>query len=209
MLARFKKWTMGAVAAFALAASASAYSAPKTVLVLGDSLSAEYGLARGTGWVALMEHKLQADRMDVHVVNASISGATTADARSRLPTLLRQVKPNVVVVELGGNDGLRGLPVDAAQDNLGDIIQRTQAAKAKVLLVGMQIPPNYGRAYTERFAGMYPALAKRYKLALVPFMLDGVAQDTNNFQADRTHPLASAHPTILNNIWPHLAPLLK
>jgi acyl-CoA thioesterase-1 len=208
MLARCKKWTMGAVAAFALATSASAYSAPKTILVLGDSLSAEYGLARGAGWVALMERRLQADKIDARVVNASISGDTTAGGRTRLPALLRQVKPDVVVVELGGNDGLRGLPVDAAEANLADIVQRAKDANARVLLVGMQIPPNYGRAYTERFAGMYGALASRYKVALAPFMLAGVAQDVNNFQPDRIHPLATAHPTILNNIWPHLAPLL-
>jgi acyl-CoA thioesterase I len=204
MLALLKKWTIGAVAVLAFAASGSAYSAPKTVLVVGDSLSAEYGLARGTGWVAL-----KAEKVDAHVVNASISGETTSGGRTRLPALLRQHKPDVVVLELGANDGLRGLNVAAAEDNLRTMIQLAQQNKAKVLLVGMRMPPNYGRAYTERFAGMYQDLAGTYKVPLVPFMLDGVAQDAANFQADRMHPLAAAHPTILNNIWPQFAPLVK
>jgi acyl-CoA thioesterase-1 len=209
MLARFKKWTLGAVAAGALAASGSAYSAPKTVLVLGDSLSAEYGLTRGSGWVALLEGRLKANGVDARIVNASISGETTSGGRTRLPALLSQHKPNVVVVELGANDGLRGLPVPAATDNLRTMIAQAQAARAKVLLVGMRIPPNYGRNYTDSFAGMYTTLSTQFKLPLVPFMLEGVALEPANFQADRLHPLASAHPTILNNIWPQLAPLLR
>ncbi|WP_229412807.1 arylesterase [Massilia sp. Root335] len=192
-----------------MTASGSAYSAPKTVLVVGDSLSAEYGLARGTGWVALLEQRLQAQKIDAHVVNASISGETTSGGRTRLPALLRQHRPDVVVLELGANDGLRGLPVAAAEDNLRTMIRLAQENRAKVLLVGMRMPPNYGRAYTERFAGMYKDLAGTYKVPLVPFMLDGVAQDPANFQADRMHPLATAHPTILNNIWPQFAPLVK
>jgi acyl-CoA thioesterase I len=209
MLALLKKWTIGAVAVLAVAASGSAYSAPKTVLVVGDSLSAEYGLARGTGWVALLEQRMKAEKIDANVVNASISGETTSGGRTRLPTLLRQHRPDVVVLELGANDGLRGLPVTAAEDNLRTMIQLAQQNRAKVLLVGMRMPPNYGRAYTERFAGMYKELAGTYKVPLVPFMLDGVAQDPANFQADRMHPLATAHPTILNNIWPQFAPLVK
>lgn len=193
----------------AVAASANAYSAPKTVLVVGDSLSAEYGIARGSGWVALLEQKLKAEKIDARVVNASISGETTSGGRTRLPALLQQHKPNVVVFELGANDGLRGLPVASAQDNLRTMISLAQQNKAKVLLVGMRMPPNYGRAYTERFAAMYQSLATQAKVPLVPFMLDGVAQDTANFQADRMHPLASAHPTILNNIWPQLTPLIR
>jgi acyl-CoA thioesterase I len=209
MLAQVKKWTVGAVAAFALAASASAYSAPKTVLVVGDSLSAEYGLARGTGWVALLDQRLKAQKIDATIVNASISGDTTSGGRARLPALLQQHKPNIVVLELGANDGLRGLPVAAAEDNLRSMIQLAQQNKAKVLLVGMRMPPNYGRAYTERFAGMYQELAGQTHVPLVPFMLDGVAQEPANFQADRLHPLATAHPTILNNIWPQFATLIK
>jgi len=204
-----RKWTFVAVAVFAFAASGNAYSAPKTVLVVGDSLSAEYGLARGSGWVALLEQRLKRENIDARVVNASISGETTSGGRTRLPALLQQHKPDVVVLELGANDGLRGLPVPAAMDNLRTMIQLAQQNRARVLLVGMRMPPNYGRAYTERFAGMYKDLAGTYKVPLVPFMLDGVAQDPANFQADRMHPLATAHPIILNNIWPQFAPLVK
>jgi acyl-CoA thioesterase-1 len=192
-----------------MTAAGSAYSAPKTVLVVGDSLSAEYGLARGTGWVALLEQRLKAEKIDARIVNASISGETTSGGRTRLPALLQQHKPDVVVLELGANDGLRGLPVAAAEDNLRTMIRLAQQNRARVLLVGMRMPPNYGRAYTERFAGMYKELAGTYKVPLVPFMLDGVAQEPANFQADRLHPLATAHPTILNNIWPQFAPLVK
>jgi acyl-CoA thioesterase-1 len=209
MLARLKKYTVGALAAFALAASGSAYSAPKTVLVVGDSLSAEYGLARGSGWVALLGQRLKAQKIDARIVNASISGDTTSGGRTRLPALLQQHKPNLVVLELGANDGLRGLPVNAAEDNLRTMISLAQKNRAKVLLVGMRMPPNYGRAYTERFSGMYKELAGELKVPLVPFMLEGVAQEPANFQADRLHPLATAHPTILNNIWPQFAPLIK
>jgi acyl-CoA thioesterase-1 len=209
MLALLRKWTVAVVAVLGMTAAGSAYSAPKTVLVVGDSLSAEYGLARGTGWVALLEQRLKAEKIDAHIVNASISGETTSGGRTRLPVLLQQHKPDVVVLELGANDGLRGLSVPAAADNLRTMIQLAQRNKAKVLLGGMRMPPNYGRAYTERFAGMYKDLAGTYKVPLVPFMLDGVAQDAANFQADRMHPLATAHPTILNNIWPQFAPLVK
>ncbi|KGF78328.1 GDSL family lipase [Massilia sp. JS1662] len=209
MLALLRKWTIAAVAVLGMTAAGSAYSAPKTVLVVGDSLSAEYGLTRGTGWVALLEQRMKAEKIDARIVNASISGETTSGGRTRLPALLQQHKPDVVVLELGANDGLRGLPVTAAADNLRTMIQLSQQNKAKVLLVGMRMPPNYGRAYTERFAGMYKDLAGTYKVPLVPFMLDGVAQDAANFQADRLHPLATAHPTILNNIWPQFAPLVK
>jgi acyl-CoA thioesterase-1 len=209
MLARFKKLSAGAVAVVALAASGSAYSAPKTVLVVGDSLSAEYGLARGSGWVALLEQRLKAQKIDARIVNASVSGETTSGGRTRLPALLQQHKPSLVVLELGANDGLRGLPVNAAEDNLRTMIALAQKNRAKVLLVGMRMPPNYGRAYTERFAGMYKELSGELKVPLVPFMLDGVAQEAANFQADRLHPLATAHPVILNNIWPQFAPLIK
>jgi acyl-CoA thioesterase-1 len=209
MLNRLKKWTVGAVAVVAVSASASAYSAPKTVLVVGDSLSAEYGIARGSGWVALLDKKMQAQKIDARVINASISGDTTSGGLTRLPALLEQYRPNVVVLELGANDGLRGLPVASAEGNLRAMIALAQRNKAKVLLVGMRMPPNYGRAYTERFATMYQTLAGQTKVPLVPFMLDGVAQEVANFQADRMHPLATAHPTILNNIWPQFATLIK
>jgi acyl-CoA thioesterase-1 len=209
MLANLKKWTIGLGAAIVLAASGSAYSAPKTILVVGDSLSAEYGLARGSGWVALLDQKLKADKLDAHIVNASISGDTTSGGRSRLPALLTQHKPNIVVLELGANDGLRGLPIAAAEDNLRTMISLARQNNAKVLLVGIHMPANYGRAYTERFTGMYKDLSTNMKVPLVPYMLQGVELVPTNFQADRLHPAATAHPVILNNIWPQLAPLIK
>jgi acyl-CoA thioesterase-1 len=207
MLAFLKKLTVGA--ALGLAASASAYSAPKTVLVLGDSLSAEYGITRGSGWVSLLEQKLKAEKIDAAIVNASISGETTSGGRARLPALLGQYKPSVVVIELGANDGLRGLPVAAAEANLRNMVSLAQQNKAKVLLVGMRMPPNYGRAYTERFFGMYQTLSTQTRSPLVPFMLEGVADKPALFQQDRLHPRAEAHPTILANIWPQFSALIK
>jgi acyl-CoA thioesterase-1 len=206
MLAILKKLSVGALM---LAASASAYSAPKTVLVLGDSLSAEYGLARGAGWVALLEQKLKAEKIDARIVNASISGETTSGGRARLPALLNQHKPQIVVIELGANDGLRGLPVAAAEANLRQMASMSQKQDAKVMLIGMRMPPNYGRAYTERFFNMYENLAKEVKAPLVPFMLEGVADKPALFQADRLHPNADAHPIILNNIWPTFKALIQ
>ncbi|NHZ80204.1 arylesterase [Massilia sp. CCM 8695] len=207
MLVYLKKWSVCGL--LMMAASASAYSAPKTVLVLGDSLSAEYGLNRGAGWVALMEQKLKAEKIDAAIVNASISGETTSGGRARLPALLTQHKPDIVVIELGANDGLRGLPVPAAEANMRTMIELAQKNKARVLLVGMRIPPNYGRDYTERFFGMYKSLSNQYKAPLVPFMLDGVADKPALFQADRLHPNAQAHPAILANIWPQFHTLVK
>jgi len=192
-----------------LSAWASAYSAPKTVLVVGDSLSAEYGLTRGAGWVALLEQKLKAEKIDARIVNASISGETTSGGRARLPALLTAHKPQVVVIELGANDGLRGLPVASAEANLRQMLTLSQGIDAKVMLIGMRMPPNYGRAYTERFFGMYGALAKEFKAPLVPFMLEGVADKPALFQADRLHPNAQAHPVILNNIWPTFSKLIQ
>ena len=192
-----------------LSASSQGYSAPKTVLVLGDSLSAEYGLTRGSGWVALLENKLKAEKIDAAVVNASISGETTSGGRARLPALLAQHKPDIIIIELGANDGLRGQPVSAAEDNLRSMIELANKNKARVLLVGMRMPPNYGRDYTERFFGMYKTLAAKYKAPLVPFMLDGVADKPKLFQPDRLHPSAEAHPVILANIWPTFAALVK
>lgn len=192
-----------------LAASASAYSAPKTVLVVGDSLSAEYGLTRGAGWVALLEQKLKAEKIDARIVNASISGDTTSGGRARLPALLTAHKPQIVVIELGANDGLRGLPVASAEANLRQMVTLSQKQDAKVMLIGMRMPPNYGRAYTERFFNMYGTLSKDLKAPLVPFMLEGVADKPALFQADRLHPNAQAHPIILNNIWPTFSNMIR
>lgn len=196
-------WSVG------LLASASAHSAPKTVLVLGDSLSAEYGLSRGAGWVALMELRLKEQNIDAAVVNASISGETTSGGRTRLPALLNKYKPNLVVIELGANDGLRGLPVAAAEANLRAMAAAAQQADARVLLVGMRMPPNYGRDYADKFFGMYSTLSKELRAPLVPFMLEGVADKPQLFQPDRLHPTAEAHPVILANIWPSLQKLIK
>jgi acyl-CoA thioesterase-1 len=197
-----------AAACALVVAATSAYSASKTVLVLGDSLSAEYGLARGAGWVTLLEKRLKTEKIDAAIVNASISGETTSGGKVRLPDLLDQHRPGVVVIELGGNDGLRGLPLSAAEANLRAMITASQKADAKVLLVGMQIPPNYGREYTEKFYALYNKLARETKVTLVPFLLEGVANQPELFQADRIHPVAEAQLIMLNNIWPHLRSLL-
>ena len=204
----FKGW-LKTLAIAALAAPAIAYSAPKTLLVLGDSLSAEYGIARGSGWVALMEQRLKEQKIDATVINASISGETTSGGRSRLPALLEKYHPSYLVIELGANDGLRGLPVKAAEDNLRAMTAAADKAGARVMLVGMRMPPNYGRAYTEQFFAMYGQLSKELKTPLVPFMLDGIADKPQLMQADRLHPLAEAHPTILATIWPTLQKMIR
>ena len=201
------KWTLAGL--LMLAASASAYSAPKTVLVLGDSLSAEYGLNRGSGWVALLEQKLKAEKIEAAVVNASISGETTSGGRSRMPGLLTQHRPDVVIIELGANDGLRGLPVPAAEANLRAMVAMSQKAGAQVALIGMRMPPNYGRDYADKFYGVYGKLSKEWKAPLVPFMFEGIMDKPQWFQADRLHPNAEAHPIILTNIYPAVLPLLK
>ena len=182
------------------------------LLVLGDSLSAEYGLARGQGWVALLDKKLAAEKLPWQVVNASISGDTTSGGRTRLPALLKEHKPRVVIIELGGNDALRGLPLAMTQANLGEMARDAMAAGAKVLVVGMAVPPNYGRAYGESFTALFGTVARAQGAALVPFLLAGVADVPNAedlFQSDRIHPKAAAHPTMLANVWPVLRPLLK
>ena len=203
------KWARVAVMVAVAVCATSAYSASKAVLVLGDSLSAEYGLVRGEGWVALLEQRLKESGIDATLVNASISGETTSGGKSRLPALLTKNQPAVVVVELGANDGLRGLALTDTQKNLRDIINAAKKSHARVVLVGMQLPPNYGTDYTKRFAAIFPTLAKETKSSLVPFMLDGVVTQPQLFQADRIHPTAQAHPIILDNIWPQLKPLLS
>ena len=178
-----------------------------TILVLGDSLSAEYGIPRGKGWVSLLAEKLQSERPDVRVVNASVSGDTTAGGRSRLPAMLDQVRPIQVVIELGGNDALRGLDLDSTQNNLEAMIQACRAVNARVVLVGMQIPPNYGPDYSAKFTVMFANLAKKHRTGLVPFFLKGIAdvpEAATLFQADRIHPKAEAHPRMLANVWPEI-----
>jgi acyl-CoA thioesterase-1 len=202
-----KTWRALVLAACMLCA-ASAHSASKTLLVLGDSLSAEYGLARGEGWVPLLEKRLQADKLDVKVVNASISGDTTSGGRARLQPLLDKHKPDVLVLELGANDALRGLSIASTEDNLRAIIESAGKTGAKVLLVGMQIPPNYGAEYATRFSDLFPKLAKEHKLPLVPFFLAPLLERPDLFQSDRMHPTAEAQPLLLDTIWPKLQPLL-
>ena len=202
---------LGAQPALAQGQVARAGPAP-TVLVLGDSLSAEYGLKRGAGWVALLEARLSQRKIAAKVVNASISGDTTSGGRTRLPALLTQHRPSVVVIELGGNDALRGLPIAMTRDNLVAMVRASKAAGAKVVIAGMQLPPNYGRQYGDQFAALFAATAKVESTALVPFLLKGVAdvpQADSLFQPDRIHPTAAAHPVILDNVWAALEPMLK
>ncbi|XYI32003.1 Multifunctional acyl-CoA thioesterase I and protease I and lysophospholipase L1 [Cupriavidus oxalaticus] len=186
-----------------------AQAAAPALLVLGDSLSAEYGITRGTGWVTLLQDRLKQERFDYTVVNASISGETTIGGKTRLPDLLSRHKPAIVVVELGANDALRGLPLQATESNLRQIVSSAQKAGAGVLLVGMRIPPNYGQDYTEKFFSLYPKLASEYKVRLVPFFLDKVMARQDWFQPDRIHPTTEAQPALLETVWPQLKPMLK
>jgi acyl-CoA thioesterase-1 len=200
-----------ALAGQGFGASAGAAQAAR-ILVVGDSLSAEYGLARGSGWVKLLEQKLAQEKTKAEVVNASISGDTTSGGRSRLPALLQKHQPSHVVIELGGNDALRGLPLAMTQDNLQAMITQAQGAGAKVLLLGMQMPPNYGPDMNRQFASMYARLAEQHRTGLVPFFLKGVGDDADPlkwFQADRIHPNESAQPQLLANVWPALKKQLK
>jgi acyl-CoA thioesterase-1 len=184
----------------------------KTVLVLGDSLSAEYGLARGTGWVALLEPLLAQENVVADVANASISGDTTSGGRSRLPALLKLHRPSHVVIELGANDALRGLPLQMTRENLVAMVRTAKSAGARVMVVGMQLPPNYGARYGAEFSALFGSVAKAEGAVLVPFLLAGVAdgpQAAQWFQSDRIHPKAEAHPQILANVWTVMAPWLR
>lgn len=173
-------------------------SRSETILVFGDSLSAAFGIPREAGWVSLLQQELQRDRKDLQVVNASISGETTAGGLQRIAAVLRQHRPAIVILELGANDGLRGTPLADIEANLAAIIGQTRKARARVLLLGMRLPPNYGGDYTARFEAMYAKLAQRYHIALVPFFLKDVAPE--QFQADNLHPTAQAQPHILNAV---------
>lgn len=186
-----------------------AHAAQRVVLVVGDSLSAAYGIDQDEGWVALLQQRLGKDYPDYRVVNASISGDTTRGGLGRIDAALRTHAPAVVIVELGGNDGLRGLPVKEMRTNLGAIITKSLAAQARVLLVGMRIPPNYGPLYTKNFEAVFTGLAQQFDVARVPFLLDGVALKLDLVQDDGIHPRAAAQPRMLENVWPHLTPLLR
>jgi acyl-CoA thioesterase I len=176
--------------------------------VLGDSLSAEYGLPRDTGWVNLLREKLAKAHLDYNVANSSISGDTTSGGRARLTAVLARLKPAVVVVELGANDALRGVPLATTETNLRAIVDASHAAHAKVLLIGMYVPPNYGPDYTQKFHGVYERIAKDKNVPLVPFLLAGIENKPSMFQSDQIHPTVQAQPLLLDNVWPSLKPLL-
>ena len=177
--------------------------------MFGDSLSAAYGIAQSRGWVALLGERVKRERPDYSVANASISGETTAGGRARIDATLARFRPTVVIVELGGNDGLRGMPIGEVKTNLAAIVEHSQKAGARVLVVGMKLPPNYGEEYTRAFEKAFDDVAKRYRVALVPFMLEGFAEKPEYFQPDHIHPTAEAQPLILDRVWKGLAPLLK
>ena len=201
-----------AFAGGAPAAAPASADASHEIVVVGDSVSAEYGLARGTGWVALLGQRLAAEKLPWTVANASISGDTTSGGLARLPTVLKQQHPSVVIIELGGNDALRGLPMSDTRKNLDGMAALAAASGARVLIAGMMVPPNFGRKYEADFAQMYVDVATARHAALVPFIFKGIVDkpDADDwFQADRIHPVAKAHPIILDNIWPQLKPLLK
>ncbi|MDE1184370.1 arylesterase [Paraburkholderia sp.] len=198
-----------ATAAASAAPSQPGNPAKPVIVVLGDSISAEYGLKRDSGWVALMRTRLANERFDYSVANASISGDTTSGGLARLPALMQRLKPAVVIVELGANDALRGVPLATTQDNLRTIVEQAQHGHAKVVLVGMYVPPNYGPDYTQKFHGVYVDLSRQFSTSLVPFLLAGIENKPDMFQPDQIHPTEQAQPVLLDNVWPTLKPLLR
>lgn len=180
----------------------------RTLLVLGDSLSAAYGIRPEQGWVALLETRLQQGYTDIDVVNASISGETTQGGITRLPALIERHQPDWIVLELAANDGLRGMPLALIQRNITQLIELSEQASATPLLVGIRLPPNYGVSYTERFYSLFETLADEYEVSRVPFLLEGVALQQSLMQADGLHPNAKAQAVLLDNVWPYLQPLL-
>ncbi len=200
--------TLAAASAYAQTPAAAPGSPVQRILVLGDSLSAEYGLTRGTGWVQLLQERLNDEAPGNTVINASISGDTTSGGLGRLPPLLAEHDPDIVIIELGGNDALRGLPLELTDKNLRTMARAARDSGAQVIVVGMQIPPNYGRTYANRFQATFGTVAEAEDAALVPFLLEGMATDPAMFQADRIHPTAQAQPILLDNVWPVLQPLL-
>jgi acyl-CoA thioesterase I len=191
-----------------IAISNNAYAAPPVLMVYGDSLSAAYGIPREQGWVTLLQQRLQKQGYPQQVVNASISGETTSGGLSRINASLKQYKPDIMLLELGANDGLRGLPISDMQQNLTTMIEAGRDAGAKILLIGIMIPPNYGPRYKHQFSESFPLLAKRYKLPLIPFLLEGVAGKSELTQDDGLHPTAAAQGMILENVWKILEPEL-
>ena len=187
----------------------NAVASGRTILVFGDSLSAAYGIRPEQGWVALLTQRLQIQGYGYQIVNASVSGETSSGGLERLPRALQLHRPTLVILELGANDGLRGLPVSATRENLAAMVQLSEASGARVLLVGLRIPPNYGERYTQQFASIFPELANQYHLPLVPFLLEKVALDPARMQPDGLHPNAAGEPPILDTLWPYLKPLLQ
>ena len=187
----------------------TAHATERAILVLGDSLSAAHGIALDAGWVAKLQTRLKREGYSHQVINASISGETTHGGNRRLEALLAQARPSVTIIELGGNDGLRGLPLADIEDNLLSMIKKTAAAGSRPLLVEMLLPPNYGNEYVEKFVGIYRRLGRREDVTLAPFILKGVADNPNLMQDDGIHPTTEAQQTILDNLWPSLRPLLK
>ncbi|MGQ0800477.1 MAG: arylesterase [Pseudomarimonas sp.] len=198
----------GLVLACLLLMSATLSAAEQRLLVIGDSLSAGYGLAIDQGWVSLLNHKLSKERPGWRVINASISGETTAGGASRIDAELKRHTPSVVLIELGANDGLRGLPLEVAEANLERMITAASIARARVGLVGIRIPPNYGPDYSGGFIRMYSELAERHRLPLLPFLLEPIATDRDAFQADNLHPTAEAQPRLLEHVWPLVTGLI-
>jgi acyl-CoA thioesterase-1 len=189
-------------------APAGAAAASGPILIVGDSLSAEYGIARGTGWVELLRMRLRDHGKPPAVINASVSGETTAGGRTRIAGLLKRQRPAIVVIELGGNDALRGLDLNTTRSNLVEMVARSRDAGARVLLLGMKVPPNYGKSYAEAFERVFESVARETGSALVPFFLEGLADRLEYFQTDRIHPNESAQPKMLDNVWPALKALL-
>lgn len=198
-----------APAAAGLAPAGGSVARAPVILIVGDSISAAYGLSVESGWARLLAQRLQADRYPQSVVNASISGDTTAGGRARLPELLRQHRPAIVVIELGGNDGLRGGDLGAMRANLDAMVAAAKKTSARVLMVGMRMPPNYGLAYTRAFDAVYTDVARKHDVPLVPFFFEGFGETSEWFQPDRIHPTAAAQPRLLDNVWPTLKPLLE
>ncbi|MCZ7564877.1 MAG: arylesterase [Burkholderiales bacterium] len=183
-------------------------AAAGTILVFGDSLAAAYGIGAGEGWVTLLEQRLREKDFDYTVANASISGETTSGGAARIEEAVRRTQPSIVILALGSNDGLRGLPVAQMKENLARMVRVAKSGGSRVLLIGNRMPPNYGRKYTEEFEQAFAEVAKAQRVPLVPFMLQGVAGNRAYFLADNLHPTAAAQPIILETVWPGLAPLL-
>ncbi|OIP16594.1 MAG: arylesterase [Betaproteobacteria bacterium CG2_30_59_46] len=188
--------------------AAQATQSAQVILVFGDSLSASYGIPANEGWVSLLEQRIHQKKPGYRVINASISGETTSGGRYRIEQVLAEHRPAVVILELGANDGLRGLPLDAAASNLNAIISACRNRKARVLLIGMRLPPNYGSVYAAKFQAIYPQAAQRHKIPLLPFLLEGFAENPELFQADGLHPTKAAQPLILERVWKLLQPIL-